>query len=280
MLRVREVSFSYPGHSATPRRVLEGVSLEVSSGVTAVIGPNGSGKSTLLRLMLGVLRPSFGEVLWGDSPTSRGAGAGAGVAAHRLGAAGLARRCAYIPQRGDVSAAFTVREVVGLGRFALTPSDEAVFRALDRMDVLDRRDEPFAHLSAGQQQRVVAARALAQLDPGKGKPGPGSLGGKVLLADEPFSALDPAHVEVMVSALRESASLGAGVVVVLHDLTTAARMADRVLVLDSSGKVAALGTPDEAMSSETLKRVFGVGFERLQGSGGVVIARGGSLLCH
>ncbi len=263
MLRVREVCFSY-GPDAGRRRVLDGVTMDVSEGVTAVIGPNGSGKSTLLRLMLGLLRPASGEVAW---ETSKGI-----VPAHRLGAAGLARRCAYIPQRAEVSSAFTVREVAALGRFALSASDEAVFRALDRMDVLDRRDDPYAHLSAGQQQRVVAARALAQLDPGNARAGPGALGGKVLLADEPFSALDPAHAELMAGALRETARAGAGVVVVLHDLTTA----DRVLLLDPSGNVAAHGGVGEAMTPEILRRVFGVGFERLEGSGGVVFARAAS----
>lgn len=155
-LRLDQVSFSYPAHPRGVRRVLHRVSLEVGTqpaGITAVVGPNGAGKSTLLRLMLGLIRPGSGSVRWGATD------------AYRLTPLERARRAAYIAQQPYISAGFSVREVVALGRFAVGPNDDAAFRAMDRLDVLDRRDDPFWTLSAGQQQRVSIARAIAQLDP-------------------------------------------------------------------------------------------------------------------
>lgn len=264
-LCVDQVSFAYPAPIGPPRRVLDSVSLDLTSqppGITAVIGPNGAGKSTLLRLMLGVLRPASGRVTL------------SGTDAHRVPPADRARSLAYIAQEPMVSAALSVREVVALGRFAIAPDDNAVFRAMDRLDILDRRDDPFATLSAGQRQRASIARALAQLDPAaRASPPPGT---RVLLADEPLSALDPSHALTACAALREAAASGIHVIVVLHDLTAAARIADRVLMLDAAGKVAACGPASDVLTPERLKAVFAVGFEVLEGTGGRVVAPTGS----
>jgi len=259
-LRLDQVCFTYPAPPRGVRRVLDRVSLEVgadSSGITAVVGPNGAGKSTLLRLMLGLIRPASGSVRWDDTDC------------HRLSPLRRAQRGAYIAQQPYISAGFSVREVVALGRFAVGHNDDAAFRAMDRLDVLDRRDDPFWTLSAGQQQRVSIARAIAQLDP-LGRP---ATDGRVLLADEPFSALDPSHAATVGRVFRESARSGISVVVVLHDLTAAARLADRVVMLDAAGTVAADGPPSEVLSPDRLRRVFGVDFESLTGAGGPVVVR-------
>lgn len=259
-LRLNQITFTYPAHPRGFRRVLHRVSLELGTrpaGITAVVGPNGAGKSTLLRLMLGLLRPASGSVRWGDTD------------AHRLTPFQRAQRAAYIAQQPYISAGFSVREVVALGRFAVGPSDDAAFRAMDRLDVLDRRDDPFWTLSAGQQQRVSIARAIAQLDP-VGRPDSDM---RVLLADEPFSALDPAHAATVCRVFRESAACGIHVVAVLHDLTAAARLADRAVMLDSAGSVAADGPPGEVLSPDRLRQVFGVDFESFIGAGGPVVVR-------
>ncbi len=264
-LRLESVCFAYPAPVGPARRVLDTVSLDLAAhppGVTAVVGPNGAGKSTLLRLMLGVLRPTTGRVLLGETD------------AHRAPPLARARQIAYIAQEPLVSAALSVREVVALGRFASRPNDDAVFRAMDRLDILDRRDDPFATLSAGQRQRAAIARALAQLDlasPRRADVEKPPTAGRVLLADEPLSALDPAHAAAVCDVLRESAAAGVHVVVVLHDLTAAARVADRVLMLDATGKPAALGPTPEVLRPDRLKAVFGVGFEVLEAASGRVV---------
>mgnify|MGYP001306927191 CR=1 FL=1 len=262
-LTAEDITFAY----APGRPVLRGVSAVFEPGaLTAVVGPNGAGKSTLLRLLLGAMAPQAGvAALAGEKP-------------RRIRARSRAARLAYIPQRAQVSAPFSVAQVVRLGRFARPADDGAVRAALEAMEVADRADEPFETLSAGQQQRVILARALAQLAGGD-EPPPR----QVILADEPTSAMDPRHELHALSVLREQARRGRAVVVVLHDFTAAARFADRALVLDDSGRVAASGPVEQTLRADILGRVFGVPFREIfeegpaaaDGSGGGVGDGGG-----
>jgi iron complex transport system ATP-binding protein len=178
-----------------------------------------------------------------------------------------------VPQRTSLAFAFTVRQYVGLGRFAAGAArgDDAVMRAMERADIADRADDAFAVLSAGQQQRATVARALAQLDQ------PGEAPGRVLLADEPVSAMDPRHALHTMGILRELAAQGLCIAVVLHDLTLAARFCHRAAVLDEHGRLAAAGSIDQALGPEVLSPVFGVDFVRLAGpDGGPVLLASGS----
>lgn len=250
-LTAENVHFAYRpagGRAAGARPVLRGVSATFEPGaVTVVVGPNGAGKSTLLRLLLGVLRPQEGRVtLHGEAV--------AAVPPRRR--AGL---IAAIAQRPVVTAAFSVRQVVRLGRFARGPDDGAVERAMAAMEVADLADEPFATLSAGQQQRVVLARALAQLEGADPPPGR-----QVLLADEPCSAMDPKHELHAMHILREQARLGRAVVIVLHDFVAAAALWDRAVVLGEDGRVAAAGPSEEVLRPNVLEGVFGVRFRAVE----------------
>src|SRR5690606_22127620 len=121
---------------------------------------------------------------------------------------------------------------------------------------------------AGQQQRVILARALAQLAGGDEPPAR-----QVILADEPTSAMDPRHELHALGVLREQARRGRAVVVVLHDFTAAARFADRALVLDDSGRVAAVGPVERTLRAGVLSGVFGVPFREIF-EGGPVAADG------
>lgn len=248
-LTAENVDFTYAPRDAAAAPVLRGVSAAFEPGtLTAVIGPNGAGKSTLLRLLMGVLRPTNpgGRVLLHGEPVA---------------AIPPRRRAAFlapIPQRTLVSADFTVRQVVRLGRFARPADNGAVERAMEMMEVADRAAEPFSTLSAGQQQRVVLARALAQLD---GTDPPPER--QAILADEPCSAMDPRHELHAMHVLRAQARAGRAVVVVLHDFVAAARFADRAVVLDASGRVAAAGPAGEVLRAGVLGGVFGVRFREL-----------------
>jgi iron complex transport system ATP-binding protein len=252
-LAATNLSFAYvPG-----KVILDGVSAEFPAGcVTAILGPNGAGKSTLLRILLGVLAPGQGRATLDDSRV------------RSLPTRQRASRIAYVAQRSDATGTFTVAQVVAMGRLARSRDDGVVHRALERVGLEERAHDLFVELSAGQQQRASLARALAQLDGGDVP-----MHRQVILADEPCSAMDPRHALMAMRLLREqahgkgSAAVespvgGRSVVVVLHDLTFAARYADRGVLLSAGGKIVAAGAIDEVLEPRRLREVFGVGFAR------------------
>ena len=242
------------GFGAAP--VLRGLTCAFPPGVvTAVVGPNGAGKSTLLRLLLGTLRPGTGRALHD----------GRDVASYapRARAAGVA----YIPQRSEVAFAFSVREVVALGRYhaGRGGSEGAVERALEAVGLADRAGDPCGTLSAGQQQRVTVARALAQVEGRRaGTRGQGgSFPTPAILADEPVSAMDPAHALRTLDLLAGLAAEGFAVVVVLHDLALALRSATRAVVIGPSGTVLADGPVTETLTATAVGAAYGAAFRAL-----------------
>ena len=233
-------------HFAFGRRmVLSGLSAEARGGrITALLGPNAAGKSTLLRCVTGALKLGGGLVRVDGDPV------------HRMRARQLATRVAYVAQRPVVSAAFTVREVVELGRYALPRDTSRVEQAMEQLALIHLAERPFPELSVGQQQRVMLARALAQL----------AAAGNLIL-DEPLSAMDLRHVRLAISVLQRLAGAGATVVVVLHDLGLAAAVADDVWLLREGALVAA-GTVEEVLTLPRLEETFGVPFQWLTDAGG------------
>jgi iron complex transport system ATP-binding protein len=164
--------------------------------------------------------------------------------------AALAQRMAYVPQRSIVSAAFTVRQVVELGRYALPPDSMKVSQAIESLDLVDVEHRPYRDLSVGQQQRVTLARALAQLE-----------AGGVLVLDEPTSAMDLQHIATAHRLFRNSATgpCKATVIVAMHDLPLAATLTDHAWLLQR-GRLVAAGPTCDVLSVERLEQVFGVGF--------------------
>ena len=248
-LHARQIAFDY----SSPRRashgagVLTDVTFAPQSGqMTAIAGPNGSGKSTLLRLLLGSRSPAAGEIELDGRPMNR------------WSASERARRIAYIAQRPDTVFGYTAREVISLGRLSLgCPASEdrrAVDRAIETMELGELAAKPVTTLSIGEQQRTAIARAIAQLDQ------PGAQHTRVLLADEPASALDPRHAIRAMQAMKTLASSGdIAVILVLHDLQAAARWADEGLILQE-GRVVAHGPADEIFTPGVLSGVFDVPF--------------------
>ena len=222
--------------------------------VTVLLGPNGAGKTTLLRVLVGALRPRSGVVLLDGTPLFR-------VAARER-----ACRVALIPQSTIPEISYSVERVVRLGRLSRhEPASVGATRAreaMERVGLLDRASEPMGLLSAGQQQRVLLARALAQLDvPGDGRAGEG----RWLLADEPAASMDPRHALACMDVLAKLAATGVGVVVVLHDFAMASRIADRVILLAADGTIAAEGSCGEVLCPGRLGPVFGVEFTTVGG---------------
>ncbi len=243
-----------------PGEVLAGIDLAVHPGeFVGLLGPNGSGKTTLLRAATSVIRASAGEVSLGGTPVGR------------LPARALARRVAVVPQDSTTAFPFTVREVVEMGRYPYggpfdrpTAADAAAIRqALERTGAAPLRDRDLVALSAGERQRVLLARALAQETP-------------LLLVDEPTAHLDIRYQIETLSLLRD---LGRdtpprGVLAVLHDINLASRFCSRVALL-KDGRIAAEGPPAEVLTPEALRDVFETDVEviRIDGETHVVVGR-------
>jgi len=230
VIEVRHLTVSY---EARPALLDVSVAIEPDQ-LVGVIGPNGSGKSTLIKAILGFIRPDVGDVLINGQDV--------------LKAKGLV---AYVPQRGAVDWDFpiTVREVALMGRYQSVPwyrnpgkaDREAAMEALAMVRMSDFADRQIGQLSGGQQQRVFLARALAQ-------------GADILLLDEPFAGVDAATERAILDVLGRAKAAGKTLVVVHHDLTTAAEYFDKLILLKQ--RLYAYGTPQAVLQEDLLSQVY------------------------
>lgn len=221
--------------------VLKGIDFRLGAGdFVGVLGPNGCGKSTLIRAMSGVLRAEKGEVTLSGRPISA------------MPRREVARQIAVIPQDRAALFAFTVLEVVLMGRTphigrfeAVRPRDlEVAGWALERTDALHLKDRLITTLSGGERQRVVVARALAQ-EP------------RILLLDEPTSFLDLNHQVEIFDLLDElSREHGLTLLCASHDLNVTAEYCDRLVMLQA-GRIVAEGTPEEIVTADHIREVYG-----------------------
>jgi iron complex transport system ATP-binding protein len=219
-----------------PVVALSEATLSVQEGeIWAIVGANGCGKSSLLRVLAALESPARarGSVTYARQ-------------------APLAAQRAFVPQRPEVGAAFTAREVVRLGRFAVGPDEPAVDRALAEVGLAHRAHIPFAALSGGERQRVAIARAFAQVDRGG-----------VLLLDEPFSGIDPAEVARIAGALRARARRGA-VVLSLHDPGLARAIATHAAIL-RGGRITEAGAAHAILTAANLSAAYGHPMQNLDG---------------
>ena len=237
------------------RRVLSGVGLEVRAGEwLGLIGPNGAGKTTLLAALAGLLPASGHLRVRGVDPRS---------VPRRV----LAREVALVPQSPAVPDGLAVTDYVLLGRTPYIPTFgvesgadmDVVDGVLRRLDLRAFAERPVSHLSGGEFQRVVLARALAQQAP-------------VLLLDEPTSSLDVGReqeVLELVDALRRSDGLT--VVAAMHDLTVAGQFADHLALLHD-GRLVESGRPTDVLTEATLSRYYDASVRIVDdGAGGVVV---------
>jgi iron complex transport system ATP-binding protein len=231
------VSFAYADGPLAVREA----SLEAEpASMTAVIGANGSGKSTLVRMLAGLLRPASGEVRLKGKPLDE------------WPARERAREIAYMPQATGAAFPFPVLDVVLSGRSPHVPrfrfegerDREIAMEALEAAGAAHLAARTLTGLSAGERQMVTLARALAQQP-------------RVLLLDEPSSALDLKHRAGLMRALaRLRETRGLSVVMVTHDLQLTGSLFDRIVAL-RAGEVAAAGRPDEVLRSELLADIYG-----------------------
>jgi len=236
-LRTEGVCFSYDS-----KQVVESMDLNVTRGeIVGVIGKNGSGKTTLLRLIAGWLKPGAGEVsLFGRSLDG-------------MNSNGRAKALALLSQSAEFTMDTSVFELVLLGRAPYLGRFQEPERAdLEMvrwaMEMTDTRAfslKPVSSLSAGERQRVMISRVLAQGTP-------------ILLLDEPTSYLDIAHQRMVmdnIAWLRKER--GTTVLLVSHDVNLTSHYTDRVLLM-ADGRKVAWGPGLEVLTKNNLKDTYGV----------------------
>ena len=236
-VQIRDLSFSYGDFP-----VLEHINLEVQQGeFFGIIGPNASGKSTLLRVILGLLQPDRGSIsVFGTKPRR---------ARTRIG---------YVPQYPGYRREFpvTVRDVVLMGRLGVTSrlgrytaqDHEHALQAMRAVQVDDIAARPIAHLSGGQMQRMLIARALA-CDP------------QLLILDEPTSNID-LRAEESIFALLKQYNARMTIIVVSHDVAFISSYVDRVGCLNRT----LVCHETAAISGRTIEELYGTDVKMIQHS--------------
>lgn len=237
IITATDLGYSFP---QPPTLALENVSLTVQPGqFVAIMGPNGSGKTTFVKLLLGLLRPTEGEILvQGRRPQDTRS-----EVHHCIG---------YVPQHRAVNrqVPVRVRDVVGMaascrydGDLAASEVRRRVYRALEMVELADLAGRPFSALSGGQQQRALIARALV-VDP------------VILVADEPFAAIDARSLQTTINLLQWLIKeKSVTVLAVVHDINPLVHSLDRVLLLNT--QMVAYGEPGEVLTSSSLREAYG-----------------------
>jgi iron complex transport system ATP-binding protein len=226
------------------------VNLEIpAGGITALVGPNGAGKSTLLTMIGRLLGMDSGDIKVAqyDITTTK--------------SKDLAKILSILRQENHFITKLTVRQLVGFGRFPyshgrLTKEDEEIIsRYIDFLHLTDLEDRYLDQLSGGQRQRAYVAMVLSQET-------------DYVLLDEPLNNLDIAHSVQMMKHLQSAArEFGRTIIVVLHDITFAARYADYICAV-KAGQIVEFGTPWEVMRDEILTDIFNTPVQLLEGPNG------------
>ena len=251
LLRVERAGFSYQG-----RKVLDEINLSFAKGgVVSLLGPNGSGKTTLLKVMLGLLQPKTGLVLF------------EGRSLKTMPRRDFARRVAYVPQVHRESFAYTVEDVVLMGRMpylsffsAYSSADrEIAAAAMQRLDILHLKDRPYTEISGGERQLALIGRALTQ-------------GADVFIMDEPVNGLDYGNQMRLLNGIKGLAREGLTFVMTTHFPVHALMTADRVILM-KDGAIVADGLPDETITRQAIFELYRIDVDvvPMNGSGRVCV---------
>jgi len=236
---ISNLSFSYG-----PHRVLKDINVNIEAGTLVnVLGPNGTGKSTLFRCILGLNRDYQGTIVVN------------GKNIRELSIRERAREMAYIPQSHKPVYDYAVLDVVLMSAGAsagvlFSPKQSHVdraYEALERVGIAYLADRPYTHISGGEQQLVLIARALAQ-------------NANTLIMDEPTSALDYGNTVRVLACVRQLSREGLTIIQSTHQPDQAFLYADKTLVLHE-GEVLAYGTPKDTITASLISKIYGVDVE-------------------
>ncbi|MBV1883279.1 MAG: ABC transporter ATP-binding protein [Pseudomonadales bacterium] len=239
MLEFKDTGFWYEEEF-----VLQSINTQFNSGeMVGLIGPNGAGKSTLLKLIMGAIKPNEGSVLLYNKP----------VSTYKTRA--LAQQVSLVPQDTNIGYAFTVEEIVAmgrnphLGRFEV-PSDcdqDLIAQALKQTGLQKLAERHVNTLSGGERQRVLVARAIAQQT-------------HIVLFDEATANLDICHQLDVLTLAKTLANNGRLVICAIHDLNMAARFCDRLILL-ANKTIQADGIPSHVLTTPLLRNHFSIDAE-------------------
>ncbi len=236
-METRDLVFEYAN-----KLVLDGITFEVNEGeIIGILGPNGCGKTTLLKNLNKNLSPNSGCVMLD------------GTDLEEIVKRDVAKSIAVVPQTNEIQFAFSVRDIVAMGRMPFqgmlsgenADDKRIVDQAIESTGLTELADRHINTMSGGERQRVIIARAIAQTP-------------KIILMDEPTLHLD---ISMQFDALnlvqRLAKENGLTVVIVSHDLPMVARYCDRILMIHDH-RIHALGTPEEVLTPENMRTVFNV----------------------
>lgn len=234
-IEINNIEFTY---DSAP--VLKNITAEINGpGFVSILGPNGVGKSTLIHCINKILSPTKGTVFIDGRDVKD------------ITIRDLAKEIGYVPYSANDTFPLTVVDTVLMGRHphskwkSLDKDLDVVYDTLDALGISDLAMRPFNELSAGQHQKVMLARGLAQ-EP------------QILLLDEPTSNLDVRH-QLEVAKLLKKLSIEKQILIIMicHDINIAAKYSDEIILLNE-GTVYAIGTPDDVITKENLEAVYGV----------------------
>ncbi len=239
-IELNHVSFGY--NASTP--VLRDVTFTMDHpGLYCIIGPNGVGKSTLVKCINKLLEPTEGDIII------------EGRSVKDMTIKEVADYIAFVPANSFDCFSMPVIDTILIGRhnkqkWRTTAKDlNIVHKAMDMLDLEPLAMRGFNELSAGQHQRVALARGLVQETP-------------VLILDEPTANLDVKHQVYVAEMLRDLATRsGITVIMICHDLNIAARYAHQIIVMAPPGVVDCVGTPDEVITEDVIRRIYGIDCE-------------------
>jgi len=240
LLNIDSLSYKY-----NEKVVLDQITLGIKGGeVIGILGPNGCGKTTLLKNLNRNLKPHGGCVMIDETDIDD------------ISKREIAQSIAAVPQSNEIRFAFTVREIVTMGRMPFqepfrgetTDDLRIIEKAMEETGLTEFAERYINTLSGGERQRAIIARAITQTP-------------KIILMDEPTLHLDINMQFEVLDLIRDlSKENGLAVVIVSHDLPMVTRYCDRIVLIHDH-KVFAMGTPEEVLTKENMRIVFNVDAE-------------------
>ena len=244
MIKIYDLSFSYYN-----RRVIDGISAEFKKGeICSILGRNGCGKTTLLKLIARLLSPESGSISVGD------------IDINTFERKSFARLLAYLPQVMNAPS-ISVSELVSHGRFpymgfsrSLNEIDKEKINTAITLTNLDSiKHKKIQNLSGGERRRAYIAMLLAQ-------------DSEYFLLDEPSAYLDISYKYEIMELLKQMKKKQKSIITVLHDIDIALKYSDKIMIIDD-GKLVFFGTPEEAIASDAIKKVFGITCLKIETNG-------------